>query len=291
MADHPHILVIEGNTADACAAMEALCGITSAGRYRTALLNAVPGATVDIIVAAEADAELPKGMALEDYDGVAIGGSSLHVQDAPSDPRVSRQIDLVRAALDAGQPVLGSCWGLQVAAMATGGGVDGSPHGREIGVARKIALTPAGRGHRMYEGKNGAFDSLCVHYDEVTHLPPGAVVLASNGHSAVQAACFDYGQRGAQGTFWGVQYHPEFDFAFMAAIYERDAKALVDGGFCADEAAVAALSGQYRSLQQNPNQPDVAWHMGLDADVLDTAIREREIANWVRHQVLPRVGR
>jgi len=287
MADQPRLLVIEGNTADSCAQTQALSGTTSGGRYRQSILNAEPDAHVDIIVAAEADAALPDGVALGDYHGVAIAGSSLHAQDADTDPRVGRQVDLARAALAEGLPMLGSCWGLQVGVVAAGGTVAANPRGREVGVARKISLTPAGRGHPMFENKASVFDSVCIHFDEVSHLPPGATVLASNGHSDVQAACFDHGA----GSFWGVQYHPEFDLGHMAYIYERERDEMIESGFCVDTAAHADLLASYRSLQADADQPHLAWLLGVDDDVLDTSMREREIANWVHRAVLPRVGR
>ena len=59
-------------------------------------------------------------------------------------PEVTRQIDLVRAALATGTPMFGSCWGLQVITAAAGGSVRKNPKGREIGFGRGIRLTEAG---------------------------------------------------------------------------------------------------------------------------------------------------
>ena len=99
-----------------------------------------------------------------------------------------RQVDLVRAALNTGTPVFGSCWGLQVITAAAGGSVRKNPKGREIGFGRGIRLTEAGRKHPMYVGKLDVFNAPTVHLDEVDTVPPGTTVLATNAMSAVQAA-------------------------------------------------------------------------------------------------------
>jgi len=62
---------------------------------------------------------------------------------------VRGQLDLARAAFAARVPSFGSCWAAQIAVVAAGGIVRANPRGREMGIARKIALTPEGRGHPM----------------------------------------------------------------------------------------------------------------------------------------------
>ena len=69
------------------------------------------------------------------------------------DERVVRMIELGRKIYEVGVPSFGTCWGIQIAAVAAGGEVKVNPKGREMGIARKIALTAQGRGHAMYDGK------------------------------------------------------------------------------------------------------------------------------------------
>ncbi len=73
-----------------------------------------------------------------------------------------------------------------------------------MGLARKIQLTPEGRGHPMYEGKPSVFDAFISHDDEVTHVPAGGLLLSSNSWTHVQSISVTSGK----GTFWAVQYHP-----------------------------------------------------------------------------------
>jgi len=58
-------------------------------------------------------------------------------------------------------------------------------------------------------------------------------------------------------------------------------------GFYADRAAAIDYADSLDVLQQDPSRRDLAWLLGLDADVLDPEIRCCEIANWIERQVIP----
>jgi GMP synthase (glutamine-hydrolysing) len=276
----PRLLVVEGNTADLRAKQVTAGGAIMSDGYADLLRTLLPGAVVDICFPADPGANLPIG-GLEGYDGVAITGSALNVYDGG--PEIDRQIELAREVMKAKTPLFGSCWGLQVVTVATGGVVRANPKGRELGVGRRIALTPAGRDHPMYAGKAAVFDAVTVHLDEIETLAPGSTVLATNGVSDVQAA--EIRQDGA--TAWAVQYHPEFSLADMAAIMRRYGGRLIKEGFFADEAARDAIIADLEALDREPDNKPLAWRYALDETVLDARVRTTELANWIRHQVLP----
>lgn len=282
MASNLRLLVLEGNTKAACAALADAGGVPNGTLYVNVLKSLFPHADVDLIYPAEADETLPDGSALQSYDGVVLGGSALRINDG-DDPAVTRQIELARAVFQSRVPFFGSCWAVQVAALAAGGEVRPAPKGREVGIARKITVTPDGMGHPLYAGKPHVFDALAIHYDEVSHLPPGSNVLASNHHSLIQGVSMTY----AGGTFTGVQYHPEFDLNQWAALTRRYGPALIEQGFYADEAAAAEHATLLETLRDDPDRSDIAWMLGLDTDVLDDTIRWAEIRNWVEHIVMP----
>ena len=277
----PRLLVVEGNSAEGRARQRAAGGAVMSEGYAALLRELHPGAIVDVCYPADAGANLPDGAGLEGYDGIAITGSALNVYDGG--PTIEPQIALTRAALASRTPLFGSCWGLQLITVAAGGSVAKNPKGREIGFARRIAVTEAGRGHPMYAGKPPVFDAITVHLDEVETLAPGTTVLASNAASAVQAA--EIRVDGA--VAWGVQYHPEFSPADMAAIMRRYGRTLVEEGFFADEAGLAAFADDLDALDRDPADKALAWRHGVDAAVLDKRVRTAEIASWLRAQVLP----
>lgn len=238
---------------------------------------------VDYFALNVADGEtLPQGMQLSDFDGVWISGSPLNVYHSDQ-PAVRTQIDLAREIWHAGIPTFGSCWGLQLMVAALGGTVRLNPKGREIGVARRIALTDAGRGHAMYRDRAVMFEALCTHEDEVATLPSCGVLLASNGVSRVQSAIMTEGRK----SFWGVQYHPEFGFGQIAAIITMRAERHIREGFARSRADVARLVEDFATLDVDPGRTDLAWTYGLGPDTLDLGQRTLEFRNWLEAKVMP----
>jgi len=276
----PRLLVVEGNTADAREKQVAAGGRVLSEGYAEVLRRLLPAAIVDVCYPADPGANLPIG-GLEGYDGVAITGSALNVYDGG--PEIERQIELARAVLKSRTPLFGSCWGLQVITVATGGVVRPNPKGREIGIGRRIALTQAGAAHPMHAGKAATFDAITVHLDEVETLAPGTTVLATNAQSDVQAA--EIRLNGA--VAWGTQYHPEFTLGDIAVVIRRYGSRLIREGFFADTSARDAYAADLEALERAPDNKPLAWRYGIDATVLDERVRNAEIANWITHQVLP----
>ena len=273
---------MEGNSPETRAQHVAAGGTVASKGYAELLQELLPNAVVDICFPGDPGANLPDGEALEGYDGVAITGSGLHVYDGG--PAVTRQIELTRAVLDAGTPVFGSCWGLQVLTVAAGGSVRKNPKGREIGFGRGIRLTEAGRKHPMYVGKLEVFNAPTVHLDEVETVAPGTTVLATNEVSDVQSA--EIRTNGA--VAWGVQYHPEYPLREIAAIVRRIGTRLIDEGFFLDTAEIATFAGDLDTLDRDPDcEKRLSWRYGISKNVLDKKLRTGEVANWLEFQVLP----
>jgi GMP synthase (glutamine-hydrolysing) len=250
-------------------------------------LHVPDGQALDHFTLNIADGEgLPQGVQIGDFDGVWISGSPFNAYRLDQ-PTVREQIEFARAVWQAGVPTFGSCWGLQLMTAALGGTVHLNPRGREIGVARRIRPTPAGRCHTLLRGKERTFDALCTHEDEVATLPPGATVLASNEVSGVQAAAISDGAR----TFWGVQYHPEFDFAAVAAIIALRVDRHLNEGLARSHEEVAGIVADFRDLSHDPARRDLAWRYGVGADVLDPKLRTAEFGNWLNAEVLPAAAR
>jgi GMP synthase (glutamine-hydrolysing) len=277
----PRLLVMEGNSPQTRALHVAAGGTAASEGYAALLLDLLPNAIVDVCFPGDPGANLPTGEALEGYDGVAITGSGLHVYDGG--PSVTRQIDLTRAVLDTGTPVFGSCWGLQVLTVAAGGAVRKNPKGREIGFARAVRLTEAGRKHPMYVGKPEVFNAPTVHLDEIETVAPGTTVLATNQVSDVQSA--EIRSNGA--IAWGVQYHPEYPLHEIATIVRRIGTRLIDEGFFLARDEIVTFANDLDALDRNPADKRLSWRYGISKNVLDKKLRTGEVANWLEFQVLP----
>ncbi|ACA21022.1 glutamine amidotransferase class-I [Methylobacterium sp. 4-46] len=275
------LLVVDGNERAGRERHVARCGKTSAETYAGVLRALAADVACDRVAPADADGDLP--VAVEAYDGVVFTGSTLHV--AEGGPAVRRQIELMRAALEAGVPVFGSCWGVQVAAAVAGGEAGRNPRGPEYGFARNIAPTAAGREHPLLAGRPAAYDAPAIHDDAVLTPPPGSTVLAGNGRLDVQAIEVPYGP----GLFWGTQYHPELDLDEVAAMLCLSAGGVVAAGLCRGEGDVAAQAEALRALHADPRgRPDLAWRLGLGEEVTAPERRRREIRNFLDGLVRPR---
>ncbi|MEL6336240.1 MAG: type 1 glutamine amidotransferase [Pseudomonadota bacterium] len=195
------VLVVEGNTPEVLAAKAEAGGLAPAEQYAAALRRFAPA--LEITIARPFCDPADVLIELEGIDGVALTGSG--VAWAADAPQARPHRRLVERVFAAGIPVLGSCWGLQVGAVILGGSVGASPLGIEVPAARAVTLTAAGRAHALHADRPAVFDVPCIHRDEVTRAPSGAVITAANDHSAIQATVYEHG--GVR--LWGVQYHPE----------------------------------------------------------------------------------
>lgn len=104
--------------------------------------------------------------------------------------------EFIRAARDAGTPMVGICFGHQIMAQALGGHVEKFTGGWGFGL-QDYAVEELGR-----------VSLSAIHQDQVLRAPDGAHVIASNPFCAI--AGLQYGD-------WGLslQPHPEFDQALM----------------------------------------------------------------------------
>ncbi|RYH14631.1 MAG: type 1 glutamine amidotransferase [Alphaproteobacteria bacterium] len=277
----PRFLVAESETSEQRDQRRASVGRSSGETYLDTLRAIVPDAICDLARPAEEGAEMPDRATLATYDAVFLTGSPMHVyQDTPA---VRRQLAFMRNVFASGTPSFGSCAGLQVAVAAAGGTVRENRRGHEAAFARRIVATAAGRGHPLLAGRPAAWDAMAIHTDEVERLPEGAVILASNEVSAVQAAEIRHGD----GVFWGVQYHPELTLAEVAAAIRRQADDLLKQGLARNRRDVDDHADRIEALHREPSRRDLAWQLGLDQQVTDPDLRQTELRNFILHLVRP----
>jgi GMP synthase (glutamine-hydrolysing) len=275
----PRILIIDGNERSTREKHVAVGGTSSGEGYVATLERIQPGIECDIVRPADGEPTLPDGVSLASYHGAVITGSALNVYSREA--AVERQIDLAKAVFAAGVPCFGSCWGLQVGVTAAGGSVVRNPRGREFGFGRRITLTQQGRDHAMFLGKPEVFEACTVHVDTVDSLPAGSTPLAHND-MGLQAAEIKL----RKSTFWGVQYHPEYSCAEIAAMARRYADVLIRDGLVRDQAELDALAADLVALDERPDDARLAWRFGIGHSITDPGIRLAELRNWLDRQVL-----
>jgi GMP synthase (glutamine-hydrolysing) len=256
-------------------------GRSSGETYLAMLHRLAPGAQCDRAKPADAGADLPAGHALAGYDAVFLTGSPLHLYQETLETR--REVEFMRAIFAAGTPAFGSCAGLQVATVAAGGTVRRSPNGREAAFARRITPTGTGSAHPLLATRPAAYDAPAIHSDEVERLPEGAILLATNRLTRVQAAEI----RCAGGVFWGVQYHPEIGLDEVAAALRRQSDDLVQEGLARSASDLEDHAADIEALHRQPGRRDLAWRLGLDEEVTDRSRRVVEIQNFLQYLALP----
>ena len=150
---------------------------------------------------------LPKS---DDFDGFIVSGSELGVYDETNWMPPVRQ--LLLDIRDARRPVFGICFGHQLMADTYGG------------KAEKIKATYAAGSRRFQQAGNlpdgsggEQFDAYVLHGDQVTSVPPGAMVTCAAGHCPVGALAYDF-------PAMSVQFHPEYERAYVEAVID-----LMDG--------------------------------------------------------------
>ena len=125
--------------------------------------------------------------------GIILSGgpNSVYEPGAPTLPA---------AVLDAGVPVLGICYGLQLLAHTLGGEV-APGQVREYGSAT-VTVTGGG-GSPLFADLPAALQVWMSHGDRVERLPDGFLAIAHSGNSPL-AAVADEPRR-----LYGIQFHPE----------------------------------------------------------------------------------
>jgi GMP synthase-like glutamine amidotransferase len=171
-------------------------------------------------------------------DGVThllISGSEASILDG--DPWVPAQLPLIREAARRGMPVLGSCHGHQMIALALGG----------ADCVRRAAMPELGwiqldvqSDDPMFAGATAPPWVFASHFDEVARPPDGFVAPARSPRCAIHAL------RHRELPIWGLQSHPEIlpdegervlrgfrqlDHRVAAATIDRPAR---DSGYLAD---------------------------------------------------------
>jgi GMP synthase (glutamine-hydrolysing) len=177
-----------------------------------------------VVVNVEAGEPLPSR---EGFAGTIVTGSAAMVTERHD--WSERSADWLRAAVHAGMPVLGICYGHQLLAHALGGDVGDNPAGREMGTIA-LELHPHAGDDPLFAGLPAQFPAQATHLQTVLRPPTGATVLARSTHDECHA--FRWGEQA-----WGVQFHPEFSATHMRGYVRARCEALAREGRCSKRLA------------------------------------------------------
>lgn len=265
----PKVLIVEGNPPELALTSKRALGGTNADRYASALREVTPDLEIEFAKPMFSDHNAD-AIDFARYDGMAVTGSG--VSWSAADDRAAPYWDMYERAFKAGVPVLGCCWGMQNAAVVLGGETKAGPNGVEAGFARAVRATD----HPMHAGRRESFDVLCMHRDDVTRAPEGAIVTATNDHTGIQAFVYEQGDV----SFWGVQYHPEATVVDVGYWFSRSASG--------EEDRKRSKAG--REIARIAEDPvfyaNAAAKHRVGLDILDRTYHLTELRNWLQAKVL-----
>ena len=174
------------------------------GDYSNLFTDLLDGQGFDFQVWDVVDGDMPPGP--DAADGWLITGSKHGAyEDHPWIPPLE---DLIRAAYDAGVPLVGICFGHQIIAQALGGRVIKFPGGWMVG-------------RQIYDWGGRAVPLNAWHQDQVVARPEGATSIAANAYC--ENAALVYGNRA-----FTVQAHPEFGAEVIEGLIEHRGDAVPD---------------------------------------------------------------
>jgi GMP synthase (glutamine-hydrolysing) len=157
---------------------------------------------------------------LHEHDALVVLGGGMNLHEAGRLPWLTREIELLREALERGMPTLGICLGSQLLTVAAGAQVRraSAPEIGWLAVERSRAAAE----DPLLAGLPERFEAYQWH-SYAFELPAGAVELA---RSPVCLQAFRLGDT------WAVQFHPEVTPDIVEAWiadYRSDPDGLADG--------------------------------------------------------------
>jgi GMP synthase (glutamine-hydrolysing) len=155
----------------------------------------------------------------EGFDAFLIGGTPISAYSLQEHPFLGEEYDYLRAAVSAGKPCFGICFGAQILARILGAEVRKAEQ-REIGVY-EVALTRAGQEDPVLNGFPPRFPVFQWHGDTF-EIPHGARLLAEGD------GCRN--QMFRRENVVGVQFHLEVTSSDVAAWSDAYADELAEFG-------------------------------------------------------------
>ncbi|HII02857.1 TPA: type 1 glutamine amidotransferase [Methanosarcinaceae archaeon] len=171
-----------------------------------------------------------------DFDLLLIMGGTMSVYQEEEYPWLKLEKDFVRRTIEAGKPILGSCFGAQMLAEVLGGKVSRNRF-KEIGWHR-VRSTVNEKGNKHFTEECPPVSELpadippeftaFMWHGDTFEIPAGAARLFES--EACQNQGFIY-----NGNVLGLQFHPEADEQWIKNLIEDSGHEIVEGKYIRTE--------------------------------------------------------
>jgi len=170
------------------------------------------------------EASFPNDLIEQDFTHVIHTGSTLSINDVS--PFTKKAVQYVQDLVDKGTWQFGICYGHQLMGLALVGShaVRETPKGLEAGWG-EVEFNALGQKLLNLKPVERIWQH---HFDEVTELPEGSQIIATNNHSKIQAY-INFEKR-----LLGTQFHPEINLRQGNKYFLHDRKLLEENGYDAD---------------------------------------------------------
>lgn len=170
------------------------------------------------------EASFPNDLIKQDFTHVVHTGSTLSINDPA--PFTEKAVKYIKDLVEKGTWQFGICYGHQLMsfALVSAHAVRETPKGLEAGWG-EVEFNALGQ---KLLNLNPVERIWQHHFDEVTELPEGSQIIATNNHSPIQAYI------NFEKHLLGTQFHPEINLRQGNNYFLKDRKQLEAHGFDVD---------------------------------------------------------
>ena len=201
-----NVLIVEGNNPKDSEVFIRAAKATCSENLKNIVLKLEPTSNVTIINPIN-DNDTNKALEnMDRYNGIIFTGGAMRLNDMTDE--IKKHINFASNCFKHNNKILAICWGLQVCSTAAGGKVAPGKNGAHIGIATDVEINEDGKKNPIYKNKKVKFNTPAFNFDEVSELPRGATLLASDKVNNIMGVYF----RSENSEVWGLQYHPDYEY-------------------------------------------------------------------------------
>ena len=254
-----NVLIVEGNNPKDSEVFTRVAKASCAENLKNVVLKLEPTSKTTIINPASENDTNKVLENMDQYNGIIFTGGAMRLNDMTDE--IKKHINFASNCFKHNNKILAICWGLQVCSAAAGGKVAPGKNGAHIGIATDVEINENGKKNPIYKNKKLKFNTPAFNFDEVSELPKGATLLASDKVNNIMGVYFE----SENSQVWGLQYHPDYEYWQMINLSNERMGKMIAKEYFKDEETFKKHIDFIKSEEKN----------------LDFKNKTYEIQNWL----------